>query len=250
MTTRRTAGRETWHRLLEWDRGQADSERLASRLLAIEGYEAIDPSHPLGGKDGGKDIVCKLDGEDCLVCIYFPRGQKSFADTLEKCRSDAEKTREAAYKGIVFFTNQEFTLSERETIKELGGERWVEVYHLERISAALYSPSGYGLRLEFLQIKMTREEQVSFFNDRDQILMEIRNAVVKPNAPKKSAIKSVQVQNPDLFGALSALTGSTLVECKKCKEVFRATNPLFTLTRSNEFAIVTCPSCGAMQRFK
>jgi len=28
----------------------------------MEGYEAIDPSHPLGGQDGLKDIVCAKDG--------------------------------------------------------------------------------------------------------------------------------------------------------------------------------------------
>ena len=47
---RRTEGRETWHRLLEWDKGQAPSERLAALLLANEGFKNVDPSHPLGGR--------------------------------------------------------------------------------------------------------------------------------------------------------------------------------------------------------
>jgi len=54
---RRMEGRETYHRLLEWDKGQAASERLAALILSSEGFDGIDPSHSLGGKDGGKDIV-------------------------------------------------------------------------------------------------------------------------------------------------------------------------------------------------
>ena len=46
---------ETWHRLLDWTQGQAPSERLAALLLNEEGYDVIDPSHPLGGKDEGAD---------------------------------------------------------------------------------------------------------------------------------------------------------------------------------------------------
>ena len=50
---RRAEGRETFYRLLEWDKGQAASERLAALILEQEGFRDIDPSHPLGGKDGG-----------------------------------------------------------------------------------------------------------------------------------------------------------------------------------------------------
>ena len=50
-------GRETFNRLLNWDRGQAPSERLAAIILSNEGFMGIDPSHPLGGKDGLKDMT-------------------------------------------------------------------------------------------------------------------------------------------------------------------------------------------------
>ena len=49
--------RETFNRLLNWDRGQAPSERLAAIILSNEGFMGIDPSHPLGGKDGLKDMT-------------------------------------------------------------------------------------------------------------------------------------------------------------------------------------------------
>lgn len=45
---RRNDGRETWFRLLEWDKGQTSAERLAAIILTNEGFRNIDPSHPLG----------------------------------------------------------------------------------------------------------------------------------------------------------------------------------------------------------
>jgi len=238
--------------LLEWDRGQTDSERLVARILATEGYEAIDPSHPLGGRDGGKDIICKRDGESWVVGIYFPRGKKDFSEIYEKFKSDFAKTEASGSAGFAFFTNQELTLSERAKLEDKAANRWVDIYHLERIASCLDSPNGYGLRLEFLQIEMTREEQVSFINSRDQLLSEIHAAVLrKPEAKTGTSIKTVHVQQTDFLGALSSISGTKLVECKKCEEIFRATRNLFAgFADPDSLAVVTCPSCGHTQRLK
>jgi hypothetical protein len=63
--------------LREWTNGQAPSERLAVQILLFNGYEDVDPSHPLGGQDGGQDILCANDGLRCLAAVYFPRGQQN-----------------------------------------------------------------------------------------------------------------------------------------------------------------------------
>src|SRR5688572_15858740 len=55
---RRLAGREVWHGLLAWDKDSAAAERLAAQILIAEKYEAVDPSHPLGGRDDLKDAIC------------------------------------------------------------------------------------------------------------------------------------------------------------------------------------------------
>ena len=55
--TRRKNTRETWHRLLEWDKDSSDSERLSGHVIISRGYQNVDPQHPLGGPDGLKDIV-------------------------------------------------------------------------------------------------------------------------------------------------------------------------------------------------
>ena len=78
-TMRRAEGRETWHRLLEWDKGQTSSERLAAIILSSEGFKNIDPSHPLGGKDGLKDMVLSHNGCKWIGAVYFPRGQQDFS---------------------------------------------------------------------------------------------------------------------------------------------------------------------------
>lgn len=87
---RMSEGRETFNRLLNWDRGQAPSERLAAILLSKEGFKGIDPSHPLGGKDGLKDMTLSFDGKRWIGAVYFPRGQQSFSDIKEKFAHDLD----------------------------------------------------------------------------------------------------------------------------------------------------------------
>ncbi len=63
---------ETWHRLLEWTNGQAKAERLAGQVLrAEEEYSRLDPSHPLGGPDGGKDGLVLRNGVPWIMAVYF-----------------------------------------------------------------------------------------------------------------------------------------------------------------------------------
>src|SRR5690349_20161027 len=104
---RRTGGRETWHRLREWDKAQVESERLAARLLPMEGFTGIDPCHPLGGPDGGKDVVCKRDGNTWIVAVFFPRGQQTEGAIRSKFREDLSKIKALGVDGMLFVTNQE-----------------------------------------------------------------------------------------------------------------------------------------------
>jgi hypothetical protein len=147
---------ETWHRLQEWTNSQAPSERLAAQLLISDRYQDVDPSHPLGGRDGGKDISCTKDGLRCLAAVYFPRGQQDFKAIKDKFQEDFRKA-EAQGPPIarfLFVTNQELRLAERQELKELARIE-VELYHLERITAVITSPifdvfavnaAGSGLR--------------------------------------------------------------------------------------------------------
>lgn len=63
---------ETWHRLRVWTDGQGPSERLAAQVLLAEGYRDLDPTHPLGGRDGGRDAIATKDSENWGDGGLFP----------------------------------------------------------------------------------------------------------------------------------------------------------------------------------
>lgn len=152
----RTRYDETWHRLREWTKGQAPSERLAAQILLHEGYSSLDPSHPLGGRDGGKDAVASKDGVQFAMAVYFPRGQQRFETIKEKFEHDLAGVRGNSAVGIAFVTNQEMRLSEREEIKSLAGPAIAEIYHLERVTAILDTPAMAQVREQFLDIESDR----------------------------------------------------------------------------------------------
>jgi hypothetical protein len=170
-------GRETFNRLLNWDRGQAPSERLAAIILSKEGFKGIDPSHPLGGKDGLKDMTLSFDGKRWIGAVYFPRGQQTFSDIKNKFTHDLEGIKANNAEGLAFVTNQELRLRERKMLSELALDIDVQIYHLERISSLLNTPSFYGIRMEFLEIEMSKEEQLAFFADNDQRLARIESTL-------------------------------------------------------------------------
>lgn len=163
MEHKQMAGRETSTRLLDWTRGQADAERLAGHLLALSGFESVDPSHPLGGRDGLRDARCGKDGKQWTAGFYFPRGQKSFSSIKNKFKKDLQGARQQGTEGFVFVTNQELRVGEREKLADQAANRTVEILHHERLLWLLDDPRGFAFRLEYLEIPMSKEDQVSFF---------------------------------------------------------------------------------------
>jgi fido (protein-threonine AMPylation protein) len=153
--------------LQSWRFGQTQAERLCAELLMVEGFTAIDPQCPLGGPDGLKDIVCKMGGLKYVAAAFFPTTPNTFADIKRKFEHDLTGVKANDASGIVFFTNQRLSPRERQALQELAQGIGFEcvIYHMERIRALLDAPRGYGLRLEFLQIAMSQEEQLGFFGE-------------------------------------------------------------------------------------
>lgn len=159
--------RETTENALRfWRYGQTQAERLCAELLNVEGYQSIDPQCPLGGPDGLKDIICMKNGSRCIAAATFPTTEKSFREITRKFASDLEGVQEYNANGIVFFINQAITPTNREFLIQLANESGAtaEIYHLERLRALLDAPQSYGLRLEYLRIPMTIEEQLSAYH--------------------------------------------------------------------------------------
>jgi len=156
---------ETWHRLRVWTNGQAQSERLAAQILMNAGYEALDPSHPLGGKDGGKDAVATRDGIRWVMAVHFPRGQKGFRTTTEKFMHDLSGVARNSAGGFAFVTNQELTLGQRETLRRKAKLGSLDLFHLERITSILDAPAMHSVRRQFLGIEPAEDAVTALKSD-------------------------------------------------------------------------------------
>ncbi|OLT34547.1 hypothetical protein BJF84_17230 [Rhodococcus sp. CUA-806] len=126
---------------------------LAAHVLDAEGYENIDPIHPLGGKDSGKDAVATKDGKSWIMGVYFPRGQQRFTTIKKKFTDDLVAAKKHASHGFVFVTNQEILLSERADLEDLGDGTEIEIYHLDRTMGVIDRPSMAQIRKQYLDIE-------------------------------------------------------------------------------------------------
>ncbi|MCU1250094.1 MAG: hypothetical protein JWQ49_3123 [Edaphobacter sp.] len=150
--------------LREWRYGQPQAERLVGALMHLEGFKSVDPQHPLGGPDGTKDILATRNGRTWLGAAYFPTTEKTFTAIKKKFCDDFAGVEKHNASGFAFFVNHHLSISERDTLKAGAGQTEVEIYHLERIRGTLDVPKGYGIRVEYLRILMTEEEQLAFWS--------------------------------------------------------------------------------------
>ena len=152
----------TFQILINWDRGNAFAERMAAKLVGLADYTDIDPQCPRGGPDGKKNILCSKDGKAFVVGCYFPTEQKEFKEIEDKFSDDYEGVEKHSADGFVFVTNQKITPGERLQLQKSHAES--DIFHGERVCNLLDSPAGYGVRLEFLDVELSKEEQISFLD--------------------------------------------------------------------------------------
>lgn len=173
----------TYQILINWDKGQAFAERMSAKIIGIEGYQEIDPQSPVGGPDGTKDIICYKYGKKFIVGCYFPNGQKEFKDIQEKFNNDLVGVAKNNGQGFVFVTNQKITPTERITLCQ-NQPFDINILHGESVCSILDSPKGYGVRLEYLGIELSKEEQISFLSshlDLKQNFEEIKSVLAELN---------------------------------------------------------------------
>ena len=156
---------ETRFKLKSWDKGSTESEGLAAIVLSCCGYEQVDPIHPLGGPDGGKDIICFLNGRKWIGAVYFPTQEKLFADIKSKFIHDLKGVEKNGAYGIAFVTNQKLSDLERVELRGVAKENMnveADIFHLERLVTILNWPHMYGTRLKFLEIPISKEEEIAY----------------------------------------------------------------------------------------
>lgn len=151
---------DTELRLLHWRGGTASAERLVGAVLTAKGFD-VDPQSPLGGPDGGKDLICLREGRTYVAAITFPLIPQDFKALRGKFDSDLKKALKHKPDGFLFLTNQRLTPKQRQQLEGRArkkGVHEVEIQHVERLVAFLDSPLGYGIRQRFLGVPMTPEE--------------------------------------------------------------------------------------------
>jgi tetratricopeptide (TPR) repeat protein len=122
-----------------------------------DGFTRLDPSHPLGGRDGKKDAIAWRSNQKWVMAVYFPRGKKPFNETKSKFISDFAGVSLNTADGLAFVTNQELSLGERaELLDSISGP--AEIYHLEKITAILDKPGMRSVRAQFLGIDYERRD--------------------------------------------------------------------------------------------
>lgn len=165
---------DTELKLLNWRDGQTKAERLCADILILDSFSSVDPQCPLGGPDGIKDMLCEKNGWKYVGAAYFAVENKSFSDIKRKFKGDLLGVRENGVDGIIFLTNQKLSPTERTdlvNIAESDGAKAL-IYHRERIRTLLDTPQGFAHRLEYLGIGMSKEEQLSFFSQWDNIFTQ------------------------------------------------------------------------------
>jgi len=163
-------------RLINWTYGQLKAETLGAQILRLEGYLDIDPVHPTGGPDGGKDIIARHpDGRRVVGGCYFPNraDEKSWEKIEGKFDGDLDGAVKNSAKIFAFLTNVQISDDQGKTLRTKATAKGcaVEIFDLDRVAPILNSPKGFGLRYQILSIKMSDEEQVSFFNNWESILL-------------------------------------------------------------------------------
>jgi len=165
---RQYSGDETADVLINWTKDPKTAERLAACILKIENYSEIDPSHPLGGRDGKKDLLCKKGDKKFVVGVYFPRKQQTYKTIEKKLLQDNSGVATNKVDSLIFFTNQYLTVGEKTKLVSASKNSDTEIFHREKIALTLNSPVGYGVRLEFLDIELSKSEQLSYFAYKDK----------------------------------------------------------------------------------
>lgn len=165
---------ETDIRLRSWlDSNQRDREQLCRAVLALdERYTDVQPRHPLGGRDGGRDIEAIYQGDrEAYGAVGFVNGanesDKHKKQIRGKFREDIASAVKAnpQLKAFVFLTNLRLTVGEQSSLKQEARKNGVEhcdIYDRERIRIELDSPSGFFIRFQYLSIPLSEAEQASF----------------------------------------------------------------------------------------
>jgi hypothetical protein len=178
MPEQHASARETEYRLRSWLNGrQPDQEGMCLQLLPTLGpYTRCRPRRPKGGPDGGRDLEAVHEGQfEVWGAVGFENNASSNsehrAQAARKFKADLARAllENPDLSGFVFFTNVDLTTSAKAKLLEWArGQsqtlKHVEIFDFEVLRSKLDSQEGLIPRLQFLDIEMSKTEQVALFD--------------------------------------------------------------------------------------
>lgn len=147
---------------------------MCRAVLAIDKrFSNVEPRHPRGGPDGGRDLQATFrQAQVAFGAVGFVNGANDSHEQKrrveDKFVQDCRKALEADDKPavFVFFTNLNLTIGETDALigkaKEAGFVH-AEIFDRERIRIALDDADGFSIRFQFLGLHLSEPEQASFF---------------------------------------------------------------------------------------
>ena len=196
-----SGGRGTDERLrYHLNTNQPERERLFAHILQLDpDYRDVRPRLPNGGPDDGRDLeaVHSVGGETYGACGFVndANGQASeIKQITNKFKEDLKRALDAKadLKSFAFATNVDLSPGEEDVLTEharVSGIVRTDIYDRERLRLKLDRPEAYGLRLEFLGVEMSKEEQVSFFREHGK---ELQAAILGKLSPIQEAIDRLE----------------------------------------------------------
>ena len=197
-------------RLRTWlDSNQLARERLALAIIKTDKrFKDIQPRHPRGGPDGGRDIQAIYDSKKVFIAVGFLNSandsDKDRRKTINKFKSDLKRAKKECkdLQNFVFITNVNLTITQKQKAMEHAKNEGIiylcDIYDRERIRIVLDSPDGFAIRYQYLGIPLSEAEQAAFFTKWGDTLQDSISQSFESVSDKLSRIQFLQEANKPL----------------------------------------------------
>jgi len=193
----------TDERLRNWlDSNQLDRERLALAVIKTDKrFKDVQPRHPRGGPDGGRDIQAIYEGKEVFIAVGFLNSandsDKDRKKTIRKFKSDLKRAKEKCkdLQNFIFITNVNLTITQKQKAIEHARDKDIylcDIYDRERLRIILDSPDGFAIRYQYLRISLSEAEQAAFFTKWGDTLQDFISQSFESVSDKLSRIQFLQ----------------------------------------------------------
>ena len=168
------------YQLESWNKNSADAERLIAKMLVNMGYKFVSTQNPRGGRDGKKDILCNdFKNNPTVVGVYFPISKVSETEIEKKFKNDLKGASRNKITNFLFCSNCYIRAKLKSQLKNFASATKINanIYDVEDLENFLNSPSGYGIRNDYFNIELSKEEITSlldsYIHNQNEIIKQI-----------------------------------------------------------------------------